>query len=531
MVKRRVCSLLGGVSLMSMLAVSVLFPGSAAKADPVVPTPPKGAESAAATDFNGDGFADLAVGETGAVQVMYGSTSGLRSAGNQRFTRADMTAAPPANEWGVIIGLTLATGDFDGDGFCDLAIGDDGAKVGGRDEAGAVHVLYGSAAGLSVKRSQYWTQDTRGVQGRAEAGDRFGVALAAADLGRDGAADLVVGVPFEDVGRTRAAGIVMVLYGSRSGLTAAGDQVWSQDSRGIRGQVERFEQFGRSLATADFDGSGPADVAVGVPFESIGTVSSTGGINLILGSAEGLAAAGNQFWSQASPDIVGDPESEDYFGLSLAAGHLAGRRYADLAVSIKNEFDVQGAVQVIYGAEGGLTAEGNQLWSQQLETLPEGARAGGIREALTIANFGKDAAGGAYDDLAIGTGGEGPADSRFGGVLVLYGSAQGATAEGSQFWSQDSPGVPGTGEPDAFGEALAGADYGNRVPGTGYADLAIGSPYERLGRAPSTGRVHVLYGTAEGLTAAQVQVFDLRTFNRPLARNANFGGQLSATGP
>jgi hypothetical protein len=45
--------------------------------------------------------------------------------------------------------------------------------------------------------------------------NRFGVTLAAADLGPGGAADLVLGVPFEDVGRTRAAGIVMVLYGSR----------------------------------------------------------------------------------------------------------------------------------------------------------------------------------------------------------------------------------------------------------------------------------------------------------------------------
>lgn len=92
--------------------------------------------------------------------MIYGSPTGLGTAGSRRFTRQDLTAAPPANGWGVDAALALATGDFDDDGFCDLAIGDDTATVGGRREAGAVHVLYGSATGLSVKRSQYWTQNT-----------------------------------------------------------------------------------------------------------------------------------------------------------------------------------------------------------------------------------------------------------------------------------------------------------------------------------------------------------------------------------
>ncbi len=101
-----------------------------------------------------------------------------------------------------------------------------------------MHVLYGSANGLSAARSQYWTQDTTGVQGRSERGDRFGVTLAAADFGSGHWADLAIGIPFEDVGRSEAAGAVTVLYGSADGLTAAGDQLWTQDSTGIRGTVE-----------------------------------------------------------------------------------------------------------------------------------------------------------------------------------------------------------------------------------------------------------------------------------------------------
>jgi hypothetical protein len=45
-------------------------------------------------------------------------------------------------------------------------------------DAGAVSEIPGSASGLS---SETFTQDTPGVAGSAEAGDRFGAALAVGD--------------------------------------------------------------------------------------------------------------------------------------------------------------------------------------------------------------------------------------------------------------------------------------------------------------------------------------------------------------
>jgi hypothetical protein len=45
------------------------------------------------------------------------------------------------------------------------------------------------------------------------------------------------------------AGAVNVLYGGANGLTATGDQIWTQDSSGINDQAEASDEFGFALGT------------------------------------------------------------------------------------------------------------------------------------------------------------------------------------------------------------------------------------------------------------------------------------------
>ncbi|TMK96665.1 MAG: hypothetical protein E6G40_10595 [Actinobacteria bacterium] len=73
--------------------------------------------------------------------------------------------------------------DFNNDGFADLAIGVRGEDVGTVPGAGAVNVLYGSAGGLQATSpdDQFWNQDSPGVRDTAEAGDDFGYSLGAGD--------------------------------------------------------------------------------------------------------------------------------------------------------------------------------------------------------------------------------------------------------------------------------------------------------------------------------------------------------------
>src|ERR671914_509316 len=57
-------------------------------------------------------------------------------------------------------GAPSATGDFDGDGRADLAIGIPKDSVGGAPAAGAAVVMYSTRRGVVPGHDQVWTQDT-----------------------------------------------------------------------------------------------------------------------------------------------------------------------------------------------------------------------------------------------------------------------------------------------------------------------------------------------------------------------------------
>jgi hypothetical protein len=91
-----------------------------------------------------------------------------------------------AAEPGDYFGWALTTGDFNGDGFGDLAVAADREDLGSMTDAGAVNVLHGSANGLSSASDQFWHQDINGVEGTPGSGDVFGRFLAAGDFDGNG---------------------------------------------------------------------------------------------------------------------------------------------------------------------------------------------------------------------------------------------------------------------------------------------------------------------------------------------------------
>ena len=93
-----------------------------------------------------------------------------------------------------------------------------------------MNVFPGSPAGLTGTGSQALSQNTPGVPGAAKDGDAFGASLAAGNFGSGGADDLAVGVAADTIARIPAAGSVNVFYGSPSGLSPTGSQLWDQNT-------------------------------------------------------------------------------------------------------------------------------------------------------------------------------------------------------------------------------------------------------------------------------------------------------------
>src|SRR5690606_26188089 len=251
----------------------------------------------------------------GAAVVLYGSSAGLSADGSQLWSQGS-PGAPGTPEFGDKFGRGLAAGDFDGDGYDDLAAGvpfeDDGVAW----DAGAVNVIYGSAAGLTATGSQLWTQESGDVPSASEETDRFGFAVAVGDFDGDGYDDLAVGVLGEDDN----AGAAIVLFGAAAGLTAEESQFWMQGTGGLPGESELGDHFSSALAAGDFDGDGRDDLTVGVPYEDVGAEADAGAAHTIYGSAGGLTADGNQFLHQgAALPVAAEPGAPAPAALALAA--------------------------------------------------------------------------------------------------------------------------------------------------------------------------------------------------------------------
>ncbi|MCO5995894.1 FG-GAP-like repeat-containing protein [Actinoallomurus rhizosphaericola] len=225
-------------------------------------------------DVNGDNKLDLVVGWVSGADPKSGFdvwdfTSPEGSVVGEAITRVD----------------SLAVADFDGDGYADIAAGgaDESAGTGGH-----VTVFKGDA-NVSLASSTTITQDSSGVPGAAVTGDKFGYALSAGDVNKDGKYDLAVGVPYRTVSSQSHAGEAVVLYGSASGLTGTGAQAVSQSYPDVPGAAEKNDQFGWAVTMLNVNADAYGDLIAGAPNEN----GTDGAVSLLKGTATGVTGSGS----------------------------------------------------------------------------------------------------------------------------------------------------------------------------------------------------------------------------------------------
>ncbi|MBZ0119143.1 MAG: FG-GAP-like repeat-containing protein [Sandaracinaceae bacterium] len=179
-----------------------------------------GASAASASDINGDGLADLAIGEPAVRSFQLGT--GITMAGNASLHiflggrgtfAAHIVVDAPSSSDGFALRMSTS-GDVDGDGTHDIVTGAVGDDASGTD-SGALYFVRG-ADDLSAANA------TRAAGTTVAAGHLFGYSFSVFDQDHDGRADVIAG-SLESTGADAGAGAVRLLRGPD--LTQLGNQI------------------------------------------------------------------------------------------------------------------------------------------------------------------------------------------------------------------------------------------------------------------------------------------------------------------
>jgi hypothetical protein len=446
--------------------------------------------SALATgDYDGDGFRDLAVGIPGKNGGGGGYLLAFGSAGS--LGDAHLVEDSVADRGGA----ALVLGDLDGDGNDDLVVG----FPGNASQAGKIRIFFGQTDRVLLVQGSFGASDFG--CGTEEAGDEFGASLAIGDFDEDAIGDLVIGIPGDDAD----AGALCIVKGSATRNLVGARYVQGRYVSELR---ESGDRYGESLAIAYNEGFD--NLLVGVPSEAPGSDPAGGSAEIYYpdyGSPVGSFFTGGHAFSESA--VAGESIlSGERFGASLVAGGLYDDTIPEVVVGAPGEYVSSGSVYVfenLIGASGATRID-------QSTALPNFVRVAGdlFGASLAIGSFDTDG----VPDLVVGSPGKGVAGhSATSGLVALFPGGYGGLGPGVYFIQEDFVPSETSDAGDGFGSALAVGDFNHDhrdelvvgAPGDAVNGVAAGAVYV-VPEAHAVASLLVAVATLAGLARRRVEL-------------------------
>ncbi len=441
-------------------------------------------------DFNGDGFGDFlvaALGESDAAGAVY------LFLGSATFSSSDITAADAfASFTGEAAydeaGTALSGGDFNGDGFVDLAIGAPGADGAGSDR-GRVYIVFG-ASDVSALAGAHAVTDAAGlVLTGANDEDGFGFALdLTGDANGDGIVDLLAGASEEDSGGSNA-GAAYLVYGSATltgNLSVADLDITTQYA--FFYGVGAGDLTGHSVAfVGDLDADGFADLAIGAP-QSDATSSNAGQVYLVFGRDSFYdatsATPGQIHLADADASYLGEAGA-DYAGYAITGGKdINGDGLPEMLIAAPmNDAGAAnaGKIYVVFGSADRSAFAVDAALADAAASFVGDAGTSYAGSALALSDLDND---GHADVIAGAYGYASDTENLLGRVSVLLGSADLA---GEASLNTAAAVLVGDAAEDRLGFALS---FATDINGDGTDDLLVGA-YGSDAGATDAGQVYL----------------------------------------